>query len=397
MKNLNFLHICHDDKFIDFFISDFDSKFANNTYFIYREKGIKSLTHIKYDKVISEEKESENFNNIFKSINNYDAIFLHYITPMICLKLNENLKNKKIKIFVMFWGGEIFDLPGVIEDYLGNESKLINKKLCPKKKLNFAFKPRNLILEIKHFYKDKFVLKEIRKTYKRANYFCHFLNEDFKQISKLFPNKAKFIDFNYGNVESFVGGNIDPSFNHNSSDILIGNSGSITNNHIEIFNILNEIEIGKRKLFTPLSYSIYPSAKYLELVLEKGEKLFDENFKPILNFLEKDEYNKIYNSVEYVFMNHFRSQAMGNIYIALYTGKKLFMSKKSTIFQQLNNYGCLLFAIEDIPKNKIDVFKKLSIEEKKRNRSIILKYFGKKKINEKYTKLCNELKKKQVI
>ena len=394
MKNLNFLHISHDDKFIDFFISDFDSKFANNTYFIYREKVIKSLTHVKYDRVISEEKESENFNNIFKSINNYDAIFLHYITPMISLKLNENLKNKKIKIFVMFWGGEIFDIPGIIEQYLGEKSIIIYKKLNPKNNFKIAYRPKNLILEYKKYYRDKFVIKELKKTYKRANYFCHFIKKDFDIIRQKFPTKAKFIDFNYGNVETIISGNKNDSFNINSCDIMIGNSGSITNNHMEIFNILNKIEIGKRKLFTPLSYSIYPSVKYLELVIEKGEKLFDKNFKPILNFLDKDEYNKIYNSVEYVFMNHFRSQAMGNIYIALYTGKKLFMSKKSTIFQQLNNYGCLVFAIEDILKNKIDVFKKLSNEEKKRNRLIILKYFGKKKINEKYTKLFNELIKK---
>ena len=394
MKNLNFLHISHDDKFIDYFIDDFNTVNSKNTYFIYRDKGIKNLTHIKYDKVITEEKESQKFNDFFKTINKYDSIFLHYLTPIIALQINKNLKNKKTKLFLVFWGGEIFDLPGVIEDYLGSESKLINKKLNPIKKFNFAFKPRNIVLEIKHFYKDKFVIKELKKTFKRSNYFCHFIKKDFEMIKNKFPTKAKFIDFNYGNVETIISGNNNDSFNINSCDIMIGNSGSITNNHMEIFNILNKIEIGKRKLFTPLSYSIYPSAKYLELVLEKGEKLFDENFKPILNFLEKEEYNKIYNSVEYVFMNHYRSQAMGNIYIALYTGKKLFMSNKSSIFKKLINYGCLVFAIEDIPKNKIDIFKKLSNEEKKRNRSIILKYFGKKKNNEKYTKLLNELIKK---
>ena len=88
-------------------------------------------------------------------------------------------------------------------------------------------------------------------------------------------------------------------------------------------------------------------------------------------------------------MNHYRSQAMGNIITVLYAGKKLFMSKKSTIYQQLKNYGCVIFAIEDIIPNKIDVFKKLSSEEKRRNKSIVLKYFGKKKIKEKYKKLRN--------
>ena len=100
MTKIKNLHISHDDKFLDYFINDFKSKNSIETYFIYREKGIQNINRIKSKNIISEEKNTVWFHKFFETINEYDSIFLHFATPEIALKINENLiyvENKQLK------------------------------------------------------------------------------------------------------------------------------------------------------------------------------------------------------------------------------------------------------------------------------------------------------------
>lgn len=158
--------------------------------------------------------------------------------------------------------------------------------------------------------------------------------------------QAKELSFNYFSLNSQYSEDADLTFdNLTGTNIMVGNSGDPSNNHIDAFKILHERGITNHKIYVPLSYG--GNDKYINNVIEYGEKCFGNNFVPLKEFLPFSDYNNILASCSNVVMFHERQQAMGNIGSALWEGKKVYLSNTSIVYRAKKNAGFTVYSIQD--------------------------------------------------
>lgn len=153
------------------------------------------------------------------------------------------------------------------------------------------------------------------------------------------------------------------------SNIMLGNSASYTNNHLEAFDLLKEIDIGDRKIICPLSYGVEEYAIEIEKV---GNKVFSSNFEPLINFLPLKAYQQVLQGCGIMIMNQYRQQAVGNVVNAMYMGAKVFLSNKNTLYHYLKRIGCYVYCVEeDLVPNNRKVLNLLDKEQIQHNQKLL--------------------------
>jgi len=155
-------------------------------------------------------------------------------------------------------------------------------------------------------------------------------------------------------------------------NILLGNSASKENNHIEAFEILSKYSDENIKIHCPLSYG--DTEDYKKTVIEKGKSIFKDKFEPITNFMTPEEYAKFFSKMNVAIFNNNRQQAMGNITLASFLGCKVYLRQDTTMWRQyVENGGCHFFPVERIKEQEIDELKFIDNESIDINK----KYFEK--------------------
>jgi len=137
--------------------------------------------------------------------------------------------------------------------------------------------------------------------------------------------------------------------------------------------LLDKKIIGNRNIFVPLSYG---EPHVMKKVSRAGYRRFGRQFKPLLEFLPKDEYNKIILKCGYVIMNHLRPQARGNIVTALWLGAKVFLNKETIYYKELQEKGLVIFPVSEIIDNPGRAFEKLSQSDIDNNRRILFELYN---------------------
>jgi hypothetical protein len=132
--------------------------------------------------------------------------------------------------------------------------------------------------------------------------------------------------------------------------ILIGNSATATNLHLEILNILTKFSSFDIQLFVPLSYG---DMDYANQIIKTGSELFNHKFIPITNFLAPKDYADLIADIDIAIFNNKEQQGLGNIYAFLYLGKKVYIRSDSPVWSSLTSknfklYDTLSLRIEDV-------------------------------------------------
>jgi hypothetical protein len=152
------------------------------------------------------------------------------------------------------------------------------------------------------------------------------------------------------------------------NDILIGNSASWTNNHLDIFALLQRIlPQNQFKLVTPLSYG---SSEVRQLVITVGQARFGKDFVPLNDYLPLAQYWRLIQSCGYIIMNHLRQQAYGNIAMGLYIGAKVFLDERNPLYTYLVGEGYHLSTIQQLSAQGLTCLTPLREEEKDANRRL---------------------------
>ena len=160
--------------------------------------------------------------------------------------------------------------------------------------------------------------------------------------------------------------------------ILIGNSSTETNQHFEVFNKLEIYKNENIEIFVPLSYGDF---KYGMQVMKLGYEIFGDKFKPIIDFMNEQDYYKFLSTIDIGIFNHNRQQGMGNIITLLGMGKKVYMNPEVTTYE--------MFIDKNIKVNSFKLFdlKLLTTETIKNNISLIKKYFSETEFSNQLSKL----------
>jgi hypothetical protein len=126
--------------------------------------------------------------------------------------------------------------------------------------------------------------------------------------------------------------------------ILVGNSATETNCHLEAFALIARHARDDMEVHCPLSYG---DAKYRELVIANGRALFGSRFKPMLDMLPLAAYNDFLTGIDIAVMHHNRQQGMGNIVSLLALGKKVFMRPDQAHTRHLNQIGLATYDLSE--------------------------------------------------
>ena len=210
----------------------------------------------------------------------------------------------------------------------------------------------------------------------RLDYFIPIIEPEYTLARSLNPwFRAEYVCWNYGTVEDDMSNGVSTA--SQGRDILVGNSASFENNHLELFELLaGSFDLEGRKLVTPLSYG---NPWYAEKVIAEGHRLFGDQFVPLTDFLPKEQYIEILDSCGHVFMNHLRQQALGNICIMMLKGAKIYLNPINPLYAWLTDKGAFIESIngsnQDSP-GKLQVLHPLSDTQRQANRQVIMNHWG---------------------
>lgn len=128
------------------------------------------------------------------------------------------------------------------------------------------------------------------------------------------------------------------------SDILIGNSATASNNHVEAFELLRN-RASEGRVIVPLSYG---NADYGRQVAALGAQQFGKRFDPLRQWMPIDEYNQRIGRCGFVIMNHRRQQAVGNIGAALYKGATVYLRPENPLYAFYRSLGLHLRSVDEL-------------------------------------------------
>ncbi|HQA73666.1 TDP-N-acetylfucosamine:lipid II N-acetylfucosaminyltransferase [Flavobacterium sp.] len=399
MQTQQIVHLFNDDKFIDLTIDLFETTFpTKSVYYILKKKGEK-LNFVKSTNIqrIDYEDDLEKFN--FISTLNETSTTIVFFHALDVIKQDIALQlRKEIKKVWFVWGYDLYEKWPLLKKgiYEKETHKLINRNKSIKKKLIFnpiSFSVFKMLVKIKAFLPTKlnqFVNNNFNTTYYKAvssmDVLVPVTPNEYKIVKKI-NKKLIYAPFTYGSLEDLLGNNFDKNVLE-SNNILVGNSANPTNNHIDIFIKLSQVNLENRKIYVPLSYS--GSEYYVSKVIEKGKELWGENFIPLKDFISLEAYNKILLSCNVLIFNHVRQQGVGNIVAMGFLGAKVFLNKKNPVYQYYKEEGFKIYSIDEI--NNSSVKKSLSKEVYLENKELFLNLYSKEKVIQKIEKLIEIVK-----
>jgi dTDP-N-acetylfucosamine:lipid II N-acetylfucosaminyltransferase len=127
-------------------------------------------------------------------------------------------------------------------------------------------------------------------------------------------------------------------------DIQLGNSASLTNNHLDALPWLCGSAAGSRQVVVPLTYG---DRRYRDVVVAAGRECLGSRFSPLVDFVEREDYVRMLHACGHVVMNHHRQQAVGNILASLWRGARLYMND-TTVCRALKRQGFEVKMIEEV-------------------------------------------------
>lgn len=307
-------------------------------------------------------------------IEKYEAVIIHNLTINKC-RLIDEIKVKNIPIIWILWGADLYD-------YLATKGYKL-----------YLWKPSLLKFKIRWLFFDKLTttIRNARaqlqgeknfqylyeKAYERIDYCCIFNKGDYDLLKKHSNTTAEWQWFNYYPVDFILGKELMDK-EVLGEDIILGNSGSITNNHIPAYKLLSTFDLKNKKVITPLSYG---DKYYRSFLVKKGYKYLGKNFSPVTEFMPLHEYNKLLCSGRIIIMFNLRQEAVGNILVSLYLGAKVYLNEENNLYEYFSSIGIKVFSINrELTPNNPKALLGLSKDEQIRNRKVILREFNEERI-----------------
>ncbi|MBN1181562.1 MAG: TDP-N-acetylfucosamine:lipid II N-acetylfucosaminyltransferase [Bacteroidales bacterium] len=367
-SKISILHLASDEKFINAANYIFEEAFPGcNEFIIPRGKFKRDLIHVKKQKNVRIVRHGRGLiKSLAAKTRHYDCVMLHGITGFnssVFLAAKE-----KHKFVGILWGAELYtdeNFPG--NGLYGEFTASLNIRQADS---SFKEKIKNIIRPL--LYGNPVDADDVTKSAAaRLSYLSSFHEEEFELFKgkQLISPHCQFIPFNYYPLEYITKG-YEQSF-VNGNNILLGNSATPTNNHLEAFRKLEEFNLGDRRIIVPLSYG---NRFYADHIQSKGIEFFNGNLKALRDFLPLYEYTSVIQSCGIVIMNHYRQQGMGNINLMLWLGSKVYLNESNTYYQYLKRIGIRVFSIEkELVKQNIHALSNLSDPEILENRNILKK------------------------
>lgn len=141
-----------------------------------------------------------------------------------------------------------------------------------------------------------------------------------------------------------------PKFEHKEEigNILVNHSLTETDNHLDVFDYLYKVKIEEgRKYILPVSYGIGGNYNGKPDLLINACHLKKSLTYWLKDTIPLDKYQNLIHTVSHAVFGMIRQQALGNVFMCLRTGVKVYLFRDSIIYQELKKAGYICFSIED--------------------------------------------------
>lgn len=336
------LHLFDDEKVVNRAISLFEEALPGNNIFVCKIQDC--------PKYIKEQPNLYFYNNEtfeLEKLQYVDKVIVHMLTSWK-IDFLKRYVTSSYKLYWIIWGGDMYN--GLIS-HLGYNIYYEPSFLSP------IWKLESFIIYV--LFKTKIKIGSLNKVLKfvsQVDYFKTSLPEyeiQKKYLSNYMNGKPLPLGFNvYYCLEDILGKFLlDKSVNGNT--IQIGNSASLSGNHVYVFKFLSKLNLRNRNISVPLSYG--GNKRYINHVIEEGKSRWGDCFHPILDFMELPKYNDTMLRSDIFLFGNWRQEAVGNILVALYLGAKVFLSKNSPLLQVYTDMGIKVFCLELINQQDLDI------------------------------------------
>jgi len=314
---------------------------------------------------------------LLDKISNCETLFIHFMDIEKTRLLNQVTKPPKVVWFM--WGGDGYHLGKFYNDFLLPKTKALKWKLGFKQFRKGGWKDLGKMLlgsMSDYIYPNNEVLKAIRK----ADFIVPVIPQDYELLTSRYDLNAQLFHLNYVN-DAFV---THPEVHESQSkNILLGNSAHYSNNHIEVIDKLAAENLEDRQVIIPISYGDKVYGRYIK---NYAHDLLGDNVRVLDSYLPLDEYRALIDSCDTVIMNQCRQQAVGNLIIALWFEKTIYLNKSSGLFDYMmdNNFHIL----------DIDLYyagNVLDEQQRKHNKKQLFKTFGPERSQKRFGELLRIL------
>lgn len=378
------LHIVSDNIFVDMAYRVFETVYPGKNEFILAERNNK-LKYIKNTPVDYVHRLNIIKKSFSDNLKNYEMVILH---GMDDFKMQCVLKaDSSIKFVWIGFGGDYYKHSILSDELLLPKTLKLKEELENFYKLNqmankFLFKLKKLIKKI--LFEENNELETINKI----KFFSPVLKEEFNLVKEKVPNfKPKYLSWNYGSLEDLIKGF--EGFGVTEQNILLGNSASFSNNHLDAIEFLSKIDLEGKKVICPLSYG---DLNYGKSILVAGNETWGKNFIPLIDFMPIDKYIELISSCSIVIMNHLRQQALGNIITMMYLGAKVFLDERNILYHFFKNEGAHVFSTQQLIDDHSLINSFLSQSEIETNKLILRRHWSREAIIQKTNRLVNIVK-----
>lgn len=306
------------DKFTEGYISGFEKYFGGKYDFLFYTQnmgGEYPLTEHKYPVI-----ELEYMRDAFKEphideLLSADAVVISgfFFNPPKHIKNEEELFDK---MWIQFWGG---DYTCFRPDHIQDGLYMYLERY--KRRIKFVRRCRGWIISMKGEEKEISLWSLIKKN----SIVAPVMSVEDSEERELFITKA--------------------SREGETLRIILGNSSSRENKHIQILKRLSHLKNENIQIICPLSY---PDNENAQKVKRYGEAVWGDKFVPLMDFIPKDEYFKMLQEVDVAIYNNNRQQAIGNIEEMLRQGKKVYLRKTTPMWKWYIGRGENIYSTSEL-------------------------------------------------
>lgn len=281
---------------------------------------------------------------------------LDSVKSYIALKIPQN-----IAITWRFFGAELYNKNLV--NYLSDKSlKFYNPK---KEKLLKIFSYKSIYYKLISIIKNiSYPAKNFADAINRVDLFLCRSKYEYDHLVQYWKNLPLFVQIPL----SFQGSKRDVCSKKNL--VIIGNSRSIYNNHIDVIELIENSHYNNQLSFLiPFSYGM---ENYYTNEVKRLVNISQKNIVLLENFMPYESYFDFVGGAKAAVFNCHRQMAMGNIFEFINSGVKIYLSKQNVIYHWLKDMGLKIFTIEEFTSDLESDNLELSSEDKEINISTLI-------------------------
>lgn len=366
------LHLLFKSSFAEYAIKQFYAPEMHSEFVLVSDSEESILDLSKYTSVRIVNALSTDFHLLLQQLGAYKAIVMHGLFYPWQESILREVPSD-VKVAWVFWGGDIYSRTDLKSGYLSPATKRL--KALHDIRSCYNYRKKSTKYEIPF------------DILKRIDYCMTDVHEDFEFVKAYLGTGIKELWYNYYSIEETLGDLANKSIDGNN--VLIGNSSSLECNHLDGFRAIKRKISSKNRIIVPLSYG---EPWLRNVILKIGFRFFKKSFFPLINFIPRDEYNKILQGCCAIVMPHYRPQAFGNILTSMWLGSRVYLTERNHLLHFYNRIGLKVYSIEkDLVSSSFDCSDPSLIKDRENNRRVLESLYSKEHMHIKNKEIVNIL------